>query len=128
MGVIRYRAMGKAGHSVELEFDDYEKGKLTGVGQVVNFKLKREQIAVLNDIVGAMPEMNRSDVLRAMLIPYLDAAVLARKGKKWRAALEFGVSWSKVIKQIEAIEREAAQTEFNWDEGSVIVGGVPDEV
>ena len=75
-----------------------------------------------------MPEMNRSDVLRAMLIPYLDAAVLARKGKKWRAALEFGVSWSKVIKQIEAIEREAAQTEFNWDEGSVIVGGVPDEV
>ena len=94
-----------------MEYDDYEVGSGSGVGTLVAFKLKEEQLTLLNEMVQAFPKrMTRSDVIRAMIMPYIHALELAKEGKEWQGALQFGrglVTLKKFLKQ--AADEEATE-------------------
>ena len=107
-----------------MEHDEYERGKGTGQGKIVSFKLKADQLTVLDELVGAMPAyMPRSDCIRAMIMPYMAALTLAKEGKEWKGALEFGKGLVKLKNFLKAAEQEANQQTLEpelFAEGSVL--------
>ena len=103
-----------------MEFDDYEKGKDTGAGTLVAFKLKEEQLTLLNEMVQAFPKhMTRSDVIRAMVMPYCKALELAKEGKEWQGALQFGKGLVKLKKFLKQAAEEEATEELDFTPDTV---------
>ena len=61
----------------------------SGPSKVITFLLKKEDLALLDEFVSSFPpEVNRSDVIREMIVPYLHALRLAKQGNEWEHALE----------------------------------------
>ena len=63
----------------------------SGPSKVITFLMKVDDIELLDEVVTKFPaHMNRSDVIREMILPYLHALRLARKGKDWNGLLQYG--------------------------------------
>ena len=107
-----------------MEYDEYQRGKDTGEGKLVAFKLKEDQVMLLNEMTEAFPTyMTRSDVIRAMVMPYCKALELAKEGQQWRGAMEFGKGLVRLKKFLEEAENEANQQSLEpelFAEGSVL--------
>ncbi len=96
----------------------------TGETVMVSFRLKREDGAVLQQIVNAMPyKVSKSELLRELVMPYIAALKLAKEGKNWQGALEFGKQLSKLSKGLKAEAKKQAeernQTKLDFNPPSV---------
>lgn len=81
----------------------------SGPSKVISFLMKKDDLTLLDDMVGEFPEhMNRSDVLREMILPYLHALRLAKEGKDWEETLQNGKGMLHLRGMIEEAERESA--------------------
>ena len=110
----------------KVETFGYEKGNDSGEGKVVNFKLKEEHIEALNELTEQLPShMNRSDCIRAMIMPYVEALSLAKKGKKWEGALQFGKGLIVLKDLLTQAEHEARQEELDLEQQRQTVMEVP---
>ena len=104
----------------------YKKGNDTGEGQVVTFKLKPDQIEALNELTEQLPNhMNRSDCIRAMILPYVEALSLAKEGKKWEGALQFGKGLIVLKDLLKQAEYEARQEELDLEQKRQTVMEIP---
>lgn len=91
----------------------YDKGKGSGKAKLVGFHLKPKHITVLNELEEAMPEgLCRSDLIRYMVLPYIEALTLAKEGKEWRGALELGKGLLLLRGLLKKAEQEANQGDF----------------
>jgi hypothetical protein len=104
----------------------YEKGNDSGEGKVVTFKLKEEHIEALNELTDQLPNhMNRSDCMRAMIMPYIEALRLAKEGKKWEGALQFGKGLIVLKGLLKEAEHEARQEQLDLEQKRQTVMDVP---
>ena len=107
----------------------YDKVNDSGEGKVVTFKLKEEHIEALNELTEQLPSyMNRSDCIRAMILPYIEALNLAKEGKKWEGALRYGKGLVKLNALLEEAGREARQQELDLEDERQTVLNVPGTV
>jgi hypothetical protein len=88
---------------------------------VVSFHLSREDAAILQQLVNALPKseyghrLSKSELIRQLLMPYVASLKLAKEGKAWQGALEFGNQFVKLNKalRIEARKTEQEEIDFN---------------
>ena len=108
---------------------EYSKAMYSGRGQLVAFKLKPEQIELLDELHEILPEgITRSDLLRHMVLPYLEAMRLAKDGKEWQAALQFGKGLVMLKNFLKQKEEEERQQKLDLEERTTTVAVVPELV
>ena len=105
----------------------YSKVKYSGSGVLVATRLKPEQLELLDEIHSHFPSyMSRSDLIREMVFPYLRALRLAKQGKQWQGALEFGKGLTALKAIMKEAEVEANQQELDFNASVLDVPkGVP---
>ena len=109
-----------------IEVNGYRKDMGSGDGQQIAFKLKPDQIEALNELTEQLPSyMNRSDCIRAMVLPYIEALKLAKEGKKWEGALKFGKGLVTLKDLLKEAEYEARQQELDLEQKRQTVLEVP---
>ena len=92
---------------------EHLKDRGTGHATVVTFKMKVEHLAVLDELLTLMPKgVNRSDLIRDMLLPYCSALLLAKEGKPWTGALELGKGLIRLKEALKLAQQEASQEDF----------------
>jgi hypothetical protein len=110
-----------------IEINGYRKDMGSGDGQQIAFKLKPDQIEALNELTEQLPSyMNRSDCIRAMVLPYIEALKLAKEGKKWEGALKFGKGLVTLKDLLKEAEYEARQSELDLEQKRQTVMDVPE--
>ena len=117
----------------EFDEDIFKSETDSGTGEtvMVSFRLKRSDGAVLQQIVNAMPyKVSKSELLRELVMPYIAALKLAKEGKNWQGALEFGKQLSKLSKglHLEAKKQAEEKRQARLDFSSPTVMEVPDSV
>jgi len=81
----------------------------SGPSKVISFLLKKDDSALLDELVGEFPpHVNRSDVLREMIMPYLHALRLAKKGSDWEEVIERGEGLDYLRDLVSKAEKESA--------------------
>jgi hypothetical protein len=99
----------------------YSKKMGSGEGKIVNFLLKEDQLALLDQLMEGMPdEFSRGDLIRGMVMPYIEALTLAKEGKNWMGALEFGKGLVRLKNHLREQELKANQAELDFNQGSVM--------
>ena len=99
------------------DWEKYRKDNQSGESLSVVFKLKPHQKAALDELGTLMGEgMNRSDAIRFMVLPYLDAFDKAKKGKYWEGAITMSRGYRELGKRLKAQSMEKAQTTINFEE------------
>jgi hypothetical protein len=99
----------------------YRKDIGSGKGKIVNFVLKEDQLNLLDQLMEGMPEeFSRGDLIRGMVMPYLEALVLAKEGKNWMGALEFGKGLVRLKHHLREQELKANQAELDFNQASVM--------
>lgn len=100
---------------------EYDKGMGTGEGKLVGFHLKQDQIDELNELAAAFPgDMTRSDCIRAMVLPYVQALRLIKAGKQWEGALEYGKGLLTLRGYLKERENEERQAELDFSGSTVM--------
>ena len=109
-----------------IEINGYRKDMGSGDGKLVGFKLKPHQIELIDELTEQLPSyMNRSDCLRAMVLPYVEALKLAKEGKKWEGALQLGKGLKTLRGLLKEAEQEARQEELDLEQSRQTVLEVP---
>ena len=81
----------------------------SGPSKVISFLLKKDDLALLDEMVAEFPsQVNRSDVLREMIMPHLSALRLAKKGNDWEEVLERGNGLAYLRNLVRKAEKESA--------------------
>lgn len=81
----------------------------SGPSKVISFLLKKDDLALLDEMVAEFPSrVNRSDVLREMIMPHLHALRLAKKGDDWEDVLERGDGLAHLRNLVRKAEKESA--------------------
>ena len=81
----------------------------SGPSKVISFLLKKDDLALLDEMVAEFPsQVNRSDVLREMIMPHLSALRLAKKGNDWEEVLERGDGLAYLRNLVRKAEKESA--------------------
>jgi len=104
---------------------EYKKGIGTGKGQIVAFMIKETQVEVLDEFVGLLagsadPSPNRSDVIRMMVLPWMQSLVLAKQGKPFQGVLELTRGMIGIQRALKKAQRDAAQAELDFGTSSVL--------
>ena len=108
------------------DVNGYRKDMGSGDGKQIAFILKDDQIEALNELTEQLPShMNRSDCIRAMVLPYIEALKLAKDGKKWEGALQFGKGLVRLKGLLQEAEQEARQQELDLEQKRQTVMEVP---
>ena len=81
----------------------------SGVSKLVSFLLKENDLSTLDEFVAkSPPNINRSDIIREMIMPYLHAFNLAKEGKEWELVLKSGDGTDHLKNLIKATEGESS--------------------
>jgi len=94
----------------------HDKNPETGESVTVTFKMKPEHKDVLRELTDLFPRgWNQSDVIRAMILPYVQALTMAKEGHKWKGALLLGSGLTILNKILDEAEKEANQEELDFN-------------
>ena len=97
---------------------------------VVSFHLSREDASILQQLVNALPKgeyghrMSKSELIRQLLMPYVASLKLAKDGKPWEGALEFGKQFVLLNKALKLEARRLEQQEMDFTPPTV--SAIPD--
>ena len=112
------------------------KTDTTGETVMVSFRLDREDGKVLQEICDALPRseyghrLSKSEMIRQLIMPYVASLKLAKQGKQWEGALEFGKQFVKLNKalrlSLQQEEQESMEKEL-FDEVPKTVTAIPNQ-
>ena len=80
----------------------------SGPSKVVTFVMKKEDLDLLDELVSKFPaHMNRSDVMREMILPYVHAVRAAKNGEECMKYIDEGAGLSYLKQLILEVESDA---------------------
>lgn len=80
----------------------------SGPSKVITFVMKKDDLELLDELVGKFPaHMNRSDVMREMILPYVHALRAAKNGEECMKHIDEGAGLSHLRQLIQDAESDA---------------------
>ena len=80
----------------------------SGPSKVITFVMKKDDLELLDELVEKFPaHMNRSDVMREMILPYVHALRAAKNGEEFMKHIDEGAGLSHLRQLIQDAESDA---------------------